>query len=73
MIILSEQEIPLFSRMNRGFVRNATLFLILLAMLLQGLGGMFDLFGKSSYMSKEHAWMDASFIILLATLLNVMV
>jgi hypothetical protein len=59
--------------MSRGFVRSATLFLIVIAILLQALGGMFDLLGKSPYMSKEHAWMDASFIILLATLLNVMV
>jgi hypothetical protein len=73
MIIVSEQEILLFSRMSSGFVRSITLILIIIAILLQALGGMFDLLGNPLYMTKEHAWMDASFIILLATLLNVMV
>jgi hypothetical protein len=59
--------------MNRAFVRTATFFLIIIAILLQALGGLFDLLEKPSYITKEHAWMDASFIILLATLLNVMV
>lgn len=72
MIILSEQEIRIFSRMNRAFIRPLTLFLVVIAILLQAVGGFFDLMGKPIYITKEHAWMDASFLILLATLLNVM-
>jgi hypothetical protein len=73
MIIVSEQEILIFNRMNRAFVRTLTFFLIIIAIILQAIGGLFDLMGKPTFITKEHAWMDASFIILLATLLNVMV
>lgn len=58
--------------MSHPFIRTLTIFLVILAILLQALGGMYDIMGKPLYITKEHAWMDASFLILLATLLNVM-
>lgn len=59
--------------MNRGKIRIITIFLIGLALTMSALGGMSDLLEKPIYISKEHAWRDASFVLLLAILLNVMI
>ena len=59
--------------MSKLFIRTATLFLIAIAIGMSAIGGMSDLLEKPIYISKEHAWMDASFALLLAILLNVMV
>lgn len=59
--------------MNKGTVRVITLFLIVMAIGLAAAGGLSDMLDKPIVLSKQHAWMDASFVLLLAILLNVMV
>lgn len=59
--------------MNKGTVRTITLFLIVVAIGLAAAGGLSDMLDKPIILSKQHAWMDASFVLLLAILLNVMV
>jgi hypothetical protein len=49
-----------------------TFFLLAIAVAMSALGGMIDMVGTKFYISKEHAWMDASFVVLVAILLNVM-
>ena len=49
-----------------------TFFLLAIAIAMSVLGGMIDMVGTKFYISKEHAWMDASFVVLVAILLNVM-
>jgi len=49
-----------------------TFFLLAIAIAMSALGGMIDMVGTKFYISKEHAWMDASFVVLVAILLNVM-
>ena len=49
-----------------------TFFLLAIAIAMSALGGLIDMVGTKFYISKEHAWMDASFVVLVAILLNVM-
>lgn len=58
---------------SRGTIRILTLFLILVATIMSGIGGLSDMLGTPLYVSKEHAWRDASFVLLLAILINIMV
>lgn len=59
--------------MSKVTIRIITIFLIIIALSMSALGGMSDILEKPIYISKDHAWRDASFILLLAILLNVMV
>jgi hypothetical protein len=47
------------------------LALVLLAIILTGFGGLQDMFGFSFFgMTKEHAWHDATFFLMIATLIT---
>ena len=59
--------------LNRSTTRIVTIVLIIFATLLSGVGGMSDILQKPLYLSKEHAWRDSTFLLLIAILLNVMV
>ena len=58
---------------NRSTTRIITLIMIVVATIMSGIGGLSDMLGTPLYVSKEHAWRDASFVLLLAILLNIMV
>jgi hypothetical protein len=58
--------------LTRSTVRSLTFLLLGIAITMSALGGMIDMVGSRFYVTKEHAWMDASFLILVAILLNVM-
>ena len=53
--------------------RTFTWILLIAAFISASLGGFSDILGRSLVISKFHAWMDASFLVLVAILLNVMV
>ena len=59
--------------LNRATTRMVTLFLVITAVILSGVGGLSDILQRPLYMSKEHAWRDATFLLLVAILLNVMI
>lgn len=51
-----------------------TALLILAAIVLQGMGGYMDYTQKDNvgYLTRDHAWSDAMFLLLLAIAINVM-
>jgi len=58
--------------LTRSTIRSLTFLLLGIAITMSALGGMIDMVDTRFYLTKEHAWMDASFLILVAILLNVM-
>ena len=59
--------------LSRSTTRIVTIILVIFAVLLSGIGGMSDILQRPLYVSKEHAWRDSTFLLLIAILLNVMV
>ena len=53
--------------------RTLTWILLLAAFVSASLGGFSDMLGRPLLITKQHAWMDASFLVLVAILLNVMI
>ena len=53
--------------------RRVTWILLIAAFISASIGGFSDMLGRPLVISKFHAWMDASFLVLVAILLNVMV
>lgn len=51
----------------------AIIVLVILAVILTGFGGLRDMFGISLFgLSKEHAWNDGIFLLMLATLVAIL-
>lgn len=60
-------------KLSLSTTRLITWILLVAAFLSASLGGFSDILGRPLLITKEHAWMDASFLVLVAILLNVMV
>lgn len=59
--------------LSRQTTRTVTLILLILALLMSAIGGLSDIIDKPIYISRQHAFADASFLLLIAILLNVMI
>ena len=53
----------------RGILLNTAIFLALLSILATGLGGWIDMTRGSIVISREHAWNDGIYVVLLAIFL----
>ena len=60
-------------KLSLSTTRLITWILLVAAFLSASVGGFSDLLGRPLLITKQHAWMDASFLVLVAILLNVMV
>ena len=60
----------LFSRQT---TRTLTIVLVVLALAMSTVGGLSDILDKPLYISRQHAFADASFLLLIAILFNVMI
>jgi hypothetical protein len=60
-------------KLSVSTTRTFTWILLLAAFISASLGGFSDMLGRPLFITKQHAWMDASFLVLVAILLNVMV
>lgn len=58
---------------SRPTIRIVTILLLFLALSMSALGGLSDILDRPLYISRQHAFADASFLLLLAILLNVMI
>ncbi len=52
--------------MNKSFFVNVAILCIVVALIATGMGGWSDMLGRSFYISKQHAWNDGIFMVLLA-------
>jgi hypothetical protein len=53
--------------------RILTILLLFFALVMSSLGGLSDILDKPIYISRQHAFADASLLLLIAILINVMV
>ncbi len=53
----------------RGSLLNVAIFLALMSLLSTGLGGWIDMTRRPVVISREHAWNDGIYVVLLAILL----
>jgi hypothetical protein len=58
---------------SKQTTRILTLILVVLSLILSAVGGLSDILDKPMYISRQHAFADASLLLLIATLLNVMI
>ena len=54
-------------------IRILTIVILFFALGMSAIGGLSDILDKPIYISRQHAFADASFLLLIAILLNVMV
>jgi hypothetical protein len=59
--------------MKKAILQNFLIVVVILAILLTGLGGLMDMTGreKIGFLSKQHAWNDGLFLLILAILLSI--
>ena len=60
-------------KLSVSTTRTFTWILLIAAFISASLGGFSDMLGRPLVITKQHAWMDASFLVLVAILLNVMI
>lgn len=58
---------------SKQTTRILTLILVVLSLAMSAAGGLSDILDKPLYISRQHAFADASVLLLIAILLNVMV
>ncbi len=60
----------LFSKQT---TRTLTILLLFFALAMSAVGGLSDILDRPLYISRQHAFADASLLLLIAILLNVMI
>ena len=58
---------------SRQTIRILTIILLFLSLSMSAVGGLSDILDRPIYISRQHAFADASFLLLIAILLNVMI
>jgi hypothetical protein len=58
---------------SKQTTRILTLILVVASLFLSAVGGLSDILDKPIYISRQHAFADASLLLLIAILLNVMI
>jgi len=58
---------------SRETTRILTIFLVIVSLSLSAVAGLSDILDKPIYISRQHAFADASMLLLIAILLNVMI
>lgn len=58
---------------SKQTTRTLTILLVILSLAMSAAGGLSDILDKPLYISRQHAFSDASLFLLIAILLNVMV
>lgn len=49
---------------------NISCIIVVFAIILMALGGLFDIIGYNYFLSREHLWIDGIFLLLLAIFLK---